>query len=243
MIHCSDLDAGHDNEILVRVRGLTKIYPGAAADLAALKNLNFNISRGEFVGVIGESGAGKSTLVNMLTGVDRVTTGEVWAGETPVHALAENESALWRGINVGVVYQSFELMPSLTILENILLPMDFCGRYHRPESINRAMSLLRMVELEDQAHKLPATLSGGQKQRAAIARALANDPPLVVADEPTGNLDTVTSEVVLRLFEDLTAAGKSILMVTHDLSLAHRFCRVLHIVDGEIRVVPDEVRG
>ncbi len=194
------------------------------------------------MGVIGASGAGKSTLVNLLSGVDHVTHGEVWVGETPVHALAENESALWRGKHVGVVYQSFELMPSLTILENILLPMDFCGKYCHPESIDRAMNLLCMVELEDQAHKLPATLSGGQKQRAAIARALANDPLWIVADEPTGNLDTVTSEVVLRLFEALTAAGKSVLMVTHDLSLAPRFQRVLHIEDGEMRVSPDELR-
>jgi putative ABC transport system ATP-binding protein len=195
----------------------------------------------EFLGVIGKSGAGKSTLLNMITGVDHLTAGEVVVhtvdGSTSIHKLGENDLALWRGRNMGVVYQSFQLLPMLTLLENVMLPMDLCGLYQRGESRARAMELLRMVELEEHAFKLPDFISGGQQQRVAIARALANDPPIIVADEPTGSLDSVTADHVFQVFERLLEKGKTIIMVTHDNSLAPRFTRHLSIQDGEI--VPD----
>lgn len=219
---------------LVSLQDVVKVYQTAAGDFTALKNINLEVEEGEFVGIIGKSGAGKSTLVNMITGVDQLTSGEVWVGDTPVHALNEDRMALWRGKNVGVIYQSFELMPSLTVLDNVMLPMDFCGLFVQGQSQERAMDLLRMVEMDDQFFKLPGAVSGGQKQRAAIARALANDPALIVADEPTGNLDSATSEVIFALFEKLVQQGKTIIMVTHDKSLAKRFSRVFTIADGEI---------
>jgi putative ABC transport system ATP-binding protein len=189
---------------------------------------------GEFVAIVGKSGAGKSTLVNMMTGVDRLTAGEVWVAETPVHRLDEDQLAQWRGRNVGVVYQTFELLPSLSLLDNIMLPMDFCGVYRPRRSVERAMQLLRDVGLEDHAYKPPTRISGGQQQRVAIARALANDPPILVADEPTGNLDGATADEIIGLFETLIDQGKTLVMVTHDGSLASRVTRALRIVDGEI---------
>jgi len=225
---------------LVEVKDLYKVYSTAAGDFTALNGINVEVKRGEFLGIIGKSGAGKSTLVNMITGVDHLTSGEIRVDGVPVHALNEDEMALWRGKNVGVIYQSFELMPTLSILDNVMLPMDFCGLYVNGESQERAMELLRMVEMDDQHHKVPSTISGGQKQRAAIARALANDPALIVADEPTGNLDTATSEIVFEMFEKLVQQGKTIIMVTHDRSLAKRFDRVLRITDGEIFTVLEE---
>jgi len=228
------------NSALVEVKDLFKVYSTAAGDFTALNEINMQVKRGEFLGIVGKSGAGKSTLVNMITGVDHLTSGEIWVNGVPVHALNEDEMALWRGKNVGVIYQSFELMPTLSILDNVMLPMDFCGLYVNGESQDRAMELLRMVEMDDQHHKVPSTISGGQKQRAAIARALANDPALIVADEPTGNLDTATSEIVFEMFEKLVQQGKTIIMVTHDRSLANRFDRVLRITDGEIFTVLEE---
>ncbi len=228
------------NSALVEVKDLFKVYSTAAGDFTALNEINMKVKRGEFLGIVGKSGAGKSTLVNMITGVDHLTSGEIWVNGVPVHALNEDEMALWRGKNVGVIYQSFELMPTLSILDNVMLPMDFCGLYVNGESQDRAMELLRMVEMDDQHHKVPSTISGGQKQRAAIARALANDPALIVADEPTGNLDTATSEIVFEMFEKLVQQGKTIIMVTHDRSLANRFDRVLRITDGEIFTVLEE---
>jgi putative ABC transport system ATP-binding protein len=170
----------------------------------------------------------------MLTGVDILTSGEVWVGDTAVHMLNENDIALWRGKNIGVVYQSFELLPSISLLDNVLLPMDFCGLYKPRQSVERATHLLRQVGLEAHIHKPPTRISGGQQQRVAIARALANDPPIIVADEPTGNLDSATAEEILELFERLVEQGKTIVMVTHDHSLAERFTRVLHIADGQM---------
>lgn len=231
---------GHVHDSLVEIKDLDKIYSTAAGDFTALNEINIEVKRGEFLGIVGKSGAGKSTLVNMITGVDHLTSGEIWIDGVPVHTLNEDEMALWRGKNVGVIYQSFELMPTLSILDNVMLPMDFCGLYVNGESQERAMELLRMVEMDDQHHKVPSTISGGQKQRAAIARALANDPALIVADEPTGNLDTATSEIVFEMFEKLVQQGKTIIMVTHDRSLAKRFDRVLRITDGEIFTALEE---
>jgi len=186
------------------------------------------------VGILGKSGAGKTTLVNMLTGVDRLTQGEVWIKDTPVHSLDENRLALWRGLNLGIVYQSFHLMPSLSLLENVMLPMDFTGTYQRGPSQKRALDLLDRMELADHAYKPPSAISGGQQQRVAIARALANDPEVLIADEPTGRLDSNTAETIFKIFLELVAAGKTIVMVTHDRGLARRVNRTLRITDGEI---------
>jgi ABC-type lipoprotein export system ATPase subunit len=218
----------------ITVNHLQKTYQTPAGNFPALKDISFQVPAGKFIIVTGKSGAGKSTLVNMLTGVDTLTSGEVFIGGNAIHSLDENEMALWRGLNVGVIYQSFQLLPKLTVLENILIPMDFCDLYIPGKSQEWAMSILEKVELADQAHKFPSTLSGGQQQRAAIARALANDPPLIIADEPTGNLDTNTAEVIFGLFAKLVADGKTILMVTHDESLAARAEQVICIHDGEL---------
>jgi len=188
------------------------------------------------VAVVGKSGSGKSTLINMLTGIDRPTAGQVWVGAVAVHTLSQSHLAKWRGRNLGIIFQFFQLLPTLTAFENIVLPMDFCHRYSHRERYERAMDLLAQVDLADQAHKLPATLSGGQQQRIAIARALANDPPLLVADEPTGNLDSKTADSVFKLFETLVADGKTIVMVTHDDELANRASRTVTVSDGEIIV-------
>jgi putative ABC transport system ATP-binding protein len=223
---------------LIQLRQVHKIYATAAGDFPALRGINADIYPGEFLGVIGKSGAGKSTLMNMITGVDQLTSGEVIIHEDniplSIHTLSEDALALWRGRSVGVVYQSFQLLPMLTLVENILLPMDLCGLYNRSASRARALELLRMVELEEHAYKLPNYISGGQQQRVAIARALANDPPIIIADEPTGSLDSVTADHVFEVFERLIAVGKTIIMVTHDNSLLPRFSRHLLIQDGRI---------
>ena len=221
-------------EPLFRLRDVTKVYETANDPFPALKGITVDFRRGEFVGIVGKSGAGKSTLVNVITGVDHLTSGEIWVGDTALHTLDENQMALWRGHNIGVIYQTFELLPQLSLLDNVLLPMDFCGLYKPRESVTRAKQLLSQVGLEEHMYKPPTRISGGQQQRVAIARALANNPPIIVADEPTGNLDSVTAEAIFELFEGLVTQGKTIVMVTHDASLAKRFTRVLHIVDGEL---------
>ena len=223
---------------LIALRDVYKVYQTAAGDFPALRGINVQVQSGEFLGVIGKSGAGKSTLLNMITGVDHLSAGEVLVragGETvSVHRLSEDDLALWRGRTMGGVYQSFQLLPMLSLVENVMLPMDLCGTYQRGASRERAMELLRLVELEEHAAKPPAFISGGQQQRVAIARALANDPPILVADEPTGSLDSVTAEHVFHVFEQLVTRGKTIVMVTHDNSLAPRFSRHIVIQDGEL---------
>jgi len=223
-----------DSQPMVSIRNLVKTYSSTAGDFTVLKNIQVDFYPGEFVGVIGKSGSGKSTLINMITGIDRPTAGEVFVGQIPVHSLSENEMAIWRGRNMGIVFQFFQLLPMLSLLENIMLPMDFCNMYTLPERRERAMELLRMVDMEDHALKLPSAISGGQQQRVAIARALANDPPIIVADEPTGNLDSKTAEAVFGMFEQLIERGKTIVMVTHDSSLAKRVSRTVLIADGEV---------
>jgi putative ABC transport system ATP-binding protein len=229
---------------LIELRQVYKVYETAAGDFPALRGINAAVYPAEFLGVIGKSGAGKSTLLNMITGVDHLTTGEVVVhtidGAVSIHKLGENDLALWRGRNMGVVYQSFQLLPMLTLLENVMLPMDLCGLYQRKESRARAMELLCMVELEQHARKLPIYISGGQQQRVAIARALANDPPIIVADEPTGSLDSLTADHIFDVFERLLEKGKTIIMVTHDNTLAPRFTRHILIQDGEI--IPEKRR-
>jgi putative ABC transport system ATP-binding protein len=219
---------------LIQLRNIVKKYPTATGDFTALNNISLSLNRGDYVGIIGKSGAGKSTLVNMITGVDQLTSGEVWFEDTLVNRMNEDQKAQWRGQCVGVVYQTFLLMPTLSLLDNILLPMEFCGLYQAGSSEERAMDLLRAVELEDHAHKKPSTISGGQQQRAAIARALANNPALIVADEPTGNLDSLTAEAIFNLFDQLVEQGKTVIIVSHDRSLEQRVSRLLEIVDGEL---------
>jgi putative ABC transport system ATP-binding protein len=232
---------------LIEIRQVYKVYETAAGDFPALRGVTAQVYPGEFLGVIGKSGAGKSTLLNMITGVDHLSAGEVIVhsvnGAVSIHKLSENDLALWRGRSLGVVYQSFQLLPMLTLVENVLLPMDLCGLYNGRESRERAMDLLRLVELEEHAYKLPNFISGGQQQRVAIARALANDPPILVADEPTGSLDSVTADHVFQVFERLLERGKTIIMVTHDNSLAPRFSRHLTIQDGEIISDPPDGKG
>ncbi|MGC9523361.1 MAG: ABC transporter ATP-binding protein [Anaerolineae bacterium] len=219
---------------LVRLQNVVKTYRSAAGEHTALKGITADFYRGEFVTIVGKSGAGKSTLVNMITGVDTVTVGEVWVDGTPVHTLDQSQMALWRGRTIGIVYQTFELLPQLSLLDNVLLPMDLCGIYRGQESVRRAEMLLAQVGLEAHMHKPPTRISGGQKQRVAIARALVNDPPIIVADEPTGNLDSTTADEVYELFAEQVEAGKTILMVSHDESLARRATRSLTLQDGEL---------
>ncbi|MGD2166335.1 MAG: ABC transporter ATP-binding protein [Anaerolineae bacterium] len=225
---------GSGNGAMIDLRDLVKTYETGAGELTVLKHVSLKVEPGEFVSVIGPSGSGKSTLLNMITGIDRPTSGEVLVGGKTVHALSENQLARWRGRQVGVVFQFFQLLPTLTILENVMLPMDFCRAYPRRERHERGMVLLERMGIADQAHKLPNALSGGEQQRAAVARALANDPPLVVADEPTGNLDTATAAELFDLFDALVRQGKTLVVVTHDRTLSARSERVLHLLDGRI---------
>jgi ABC-type lipoprotein export system ATPase subunit len=224
----------HGNDHLIELRDVLKVYESAAGKFTALKSIDLEIDRGEFVAIIGKSGSGKSTLINMITGIDRPTSGEVLVGDTAIHTLSEGQMARWRGRNLGIVFQFFQLLPALSIVENVMLPMDFCGMYTSRERRERAMALLDLVGIAENAHKLPSAVSGGQQQRAAIARALANDPPILIADEPTGNLDSKTAESVFRMFEQLVSQGKTILMVTHDQDLAKRVTRTVIIADGEV---------
>ncbi|NJN67353.1 MAG: ABC transporter ATP-binding protein [Chloroflexaceae bacterium] len=224
----------HGNQHLIELRQVVKTYRSDAGDFMALKGIDLQVNAGEFVAIIGKSGSGKSTLINMVTGVDRPTSGEVLVGNTAVHTLSENQIAAWRGRNVGIVFQFFQLLPTMTALENVILPMAFCRMYHPHERRKRAMQLLEDMEMASHAHKLPSAMSGGQQQRIAIARALANDPPLIVADEPTGNLDTKTANAVFSLFERLVQQGKTMVIVTHDHTLAERVQRAITVVDGMV---------
>lgn len=225
---------------LIDLNAVTKAYQTDAGLFMALKGVDLHINAGEFVAIVGKSGSGKTTLINMITGLDRPTEGEILVGGESVEQLNENQLAIWRGRTIGVVFQFFQLLPTLTALENVMLPMDFCATPAFNERRDSAMELLRLMEIDDQANKLPAKLSGGQQQRVAIARALATDPPLLAADEPTGNLDSKTASAVFSLFERLTSLGKTVLMVTHDPDLARRAGRQLHIADG---VIVDDVGG
>lgn len=223
-----------ESSTLIALSDVVKIYDTGEVPFTALRNVNLHVHSGEFVGLIGKSGSGKTTLINMITGIDHPTSGTVEVAGTPVHALDENKLAIWRGRTVGVVFQFFQLLPTLTVIENVMLPMDFCNVYDPFERPERAMHLLEQVDMADQANKLPSALSGGQQQRVAIARALANDPPIIAADEPTGNLDSKTADAVFQLFESLVDAHKTIVMVTHDSDMASRVRRALHVADGEI---------
>jgi putative ABC transport system ATP-binding protein len=225
---------GSPSAPIIRMRGITKTFKSAAGEATVLKSLDLDILQGQFVSVVGRSGSGKSTLVNMITGIDRPTSGSVEVGGRPVHKLSESSMALWRGKNLGIVFQFFQLLPMLTLIENVMLPMDFCNIYAPASRPERALDLLRLVGLEALRDKLPGEVAGGQQQSAAVARALANDPPILIADEPTGNLDSHTAEQVMGIFTELAGQGKTILFVTHDRSLAQRTHRMLLISDGEL---------
>jgi putative ABC transport system ATP-binding protein len=219
---------------LIELRHVVKTYETAAGDFPALRGIDLRIDAGEFVAVVGKSGSGKSTLLNMIAGIDHPTEGEVIVEGTAIHGMSEGALAVWRGRHLGIVFQFFQLLPTLTVVENVMLPMDFGNVYPPGERYDHAMALLKRVDMTEHADKLPSAVSGGQQQRVAIARALANDPPILLADEPTGNLDTKTAEDVFFLFEELVAEGKTILIVTHDLDLAHRVSRIIEIQDGTI---------
>lgn len=232
--HAQKGQYANGNSHLLELHQVVKVYQTAAGGFRALNKVDLEIDRGEFVGIIGRSGSGKSTLINMIAGIDRPTEGEVLVGDTAVHRLNENQMARWRGRNLGIVFQFFQLLPNLTVIENVMLPMDFCNTYPLKARRKRAMELLKLVDMADQADKLPSAVSGGQQQRAAIARALANDPAIIVADEPTGNLDSKTAKAMFDLFEGLTQSGKTVMMVTHDPSLAKRVSRTVILADGEV---------
>ena len=228
-------------EHVIHVSDVVKAYPLGAGEFVAINHLSLDIAQGEFVAVVGRSGSGKTTLLNLLAGIDRPTSGTVRVAGADLGSLSESGLAAWRGRNVGLVFQFFQLLPTLTVLENVLLPMDFAKMIPVGERGDRAQHLLERVGVGDQADKLPATLSGGQQQRAAIARALANDPPVLLADEPTGNLDSATADAVLELFAGLNADGRTIVVVTHERDIRAIVGREVTLVDG--RVVDDERTG
>ena len=225
---------GHAIEVI----DVVKAYPLSAGEVTAIDQLSLEITDGEFVAVVGRSGSGKTTLLNLLAGIDRPTSGTVRVAGADLATLSESDLAAWRGRSVGLVFQFFQLLPTLTVVENVMLPMDFARTIPIGERRDRAKHLLERVGIADQADKLPATLSGGQQQRAAIARALANDPPILLADEPTGNLDSTTAEAVLELFADLNADGQTIVVVTHERDIRSIVGREVTLIDG--RVVTDE---
>lgn len=233
-IRVQTLISDNGQQPLIRLNGLKKFYYSAAGEFPALKGIDLDIKSGEFISIVGKSGSGKTTLINMIAGIDRPTAGEIWIGDTAVHKLSEGQMAVWRGRNIGIVFQFFQLLPMLSLVENVMLPMDFGGMYNPRQRKERALHLLDLVGIADHAYKLPSAVSGGQQQRAAIARALANDPPLIVADEPTGNLDSKTAESVFVLFEELVSQGKTFVIVTHDTSIAKRVHWSVVISDGEI---------
>jgi putative ABC transport system ATP-binding protein len=222
------------NGSLIELNSVSKTYSTAAGEFVALQDVDLRIDKGEFISIVGKSGSGKTTLINVLTGIDQPSGGSIFVDGTAVHDLKVGQRAEWRGRTMGVVFQFFQLLPTLNLLENVRIPMDFGGMYEPGERDERALHLLSLVGLEDHAHDLPAQLSGGQQQSAAIARALANDPPIIATDEPTGNLDSASAENVIGLFEELVTGGKTILMVTHDEDLARRASRTIALADGRI---------
>lgn len=217
---------------LIRLRGVSKCYESGARRFMALNDLSLDVGHGECIAVVGKSGSGKTTLINLLTGIDSPTAGTIDIAAQAIHQMSQEELTIWRGRNVGIVFQFFQLLPTLTVAENVMLPMDFCATFEPSQRRPRALSLLHRLGIADQADKLPADLSGGQQQRAAIARALANDPPILVADEPTGNLDSATADSVMELLASLARDGKTVLTVTHERDLSHFFTRTITLCDG-----------
>ena len=221
-------------EVAIQLHKVVKTYKNAAGEFTVLKGVDLTLRKGEFVAIVGKSGSGKSTLLNMITGIDHPSSGQVVIGGTDIYKMSESKRSLWRGKNLGVVFQFFQLLPMLSLLENVMLPMDYVGLYDFDQRPKRAMELLKLVGLEGQANKLPVAVSTGQQQSAAIARALATDPPFLCADEPTGNLDSRSADTIIELFDDSVKNGKTIAMVTHDPSLTERTSRTIVISDGEL---------
>jgi putative ABC transport system ATP-binding protein len=224
----------HRKDYIIAMRQMQKDYETPTGSFTALQDINLHIQTGEFVAIIGKSGSGKTTLLNLLAGIDRPTKGEAIIAETNLGSLTESGLAEWRGRNVGLVFQFFQLLPTLTVAENVMLPMDFAEIIPASQRRSKALELLEGVGIQDQADKLPVTLSGGQQQRAAIARALANDPPILMADEPTGNLDEATRTSVLELFAKLNAEGRTIIVVTHERDISSYTDRQVTLVDGRV---------
>jgi putative ABC transport system ATP-binding protein len=219
---------------IIKLRQVAKIYHGLGGRVEALKGIDLTVQPGEFLVVTGKSGSGKTTLVNMIAGLDRSNSGEIWVNGTPLHKLGMESVARWRGREVGVVFQTFELLPTLTVLQNVMLPMDFAHRYSIREQRKRSMELLEQVGIAEHAYKLPTAVSGGQQQRVAIARSMANDPFLLVADEPTGSLDSSTSASILNVFQELVNQGKTVILVTHDKDIERHASRSIILLDGKI---------
>jgi putative ABC transport system ATP-binding protein len=231
-------DPAAESDLLIDVRGVNKSFPVGDTMFHVLKDISLQVRRGEFVAIVGQSGSGKSTLLNMLTGVDRPSSGEVWVGGRRLNDMGENEMSLWRRTSIGIVFQFFNLVPGLTVGQNVRLPMDLAQRYSPSEREMRVHSLLDTVGLADRSHWLPSRISGGDQQRAAIARANANDPPLIFGDEPTGRQDPRTANLVFAHFQRWVDEGKTFLMVTHSRALAEQTQRVVELADG--RIVRDE---
>lgn len=228
------------SEPLIALRKVEKNYSTPAGSFPALREVDLDITAGEFVALVGRSGSGKSTLLNLIGGIDRPSHGEVIVAGSAVHQVPENALARWRGKTVGVVFQFFQLLPTLTISENVMLPMDFCNTRPAKERRAYALELLEQMGIADQADKLPSSLSGGQQQRAAIARALANDPPIIIADEPTGNLDSETSRAVLDLFRSLAERGTTVVIATHERDISGVIDRTVELVDGRISTARED---
>jgi len=224
----------NSNGPIISIKEVKKSFPVGDGEVTILKGISFDIGTGEFVSIVGPSGNGKSTLLNMITGIDRPSAGEVYVTGQDLNKLSENKMALWRRHNVGIIFQFFQMLPALTLVENVMVPMDLAGKYRPKERRERAMHLLERVGLAEQADKKPNAVSGGQQQRAGIARAIATDPPLIVGDEPTGRLDPKGAEICFELFEEWVAEGKTMLMVTHDKALAERVGRKIQIIDGYV---------
>jgi putative ABC transport system ATP-binding protein len=217
---------------MITLKQVNKKYETPAGLFTALRGVDVEIRAGEFVGLVGKSGSGKSTLLNMVGGIDRPTSGTVSVGQTTIQELKESKLAAWRGRNVGFVFQFFQLLPTLTAVENVMLPMDFCKTFAARERRKRSIALMERVGVAQQADKLPATLSGGEQQRVAIARALANEPPIVLADEPTGNLDSLTARAILDLFREMATLGTTVVIATHEADIARVIDRKIEISDG-----------
>ena len=223
---------------MISIQQVTKTYETPAGRFPALRAVSLDIRAGEFVAVVGKSGSGKSTLLNIVGGIDQPSSGSVTVGGTPIQHMSQGRLAAWRGRTVGFVFQFFQLLPTLTAAENVMLPMDFCRTFPARERRRRALDLLERVGVTDQADKLPSSLSGGQQQRVAIARALANDPPVVLADEPTGNLDSTTARDVLELFRQMASAGTTVVIATHERDIAHLIDRTITMADGSVVHTP-----
>lgn len=219
---------------IIQIRNLDKTYRTPAGEFIALQGVSLDVRPGEFVAVLGKSGAGKTTLINALAGIDHPDSGTITIDGTPIHTLGEDRLARWRGDNLGVVFQFFQLLGNLTLIQNVTLPMDLCGTVPLGQQEARALDLLEQVGLRDHAYKTPGRISGGQQQRVAIARALANDPPVIVADEPTGNLDAKTAGEIFGLFRRLVEEGRTLLVVTHDEEIARLADRTVEIADGRL---------